>query len=141
MGHPLLGAAVELAGGAGLVCTGRLSVRTHPWLADHAVGGVVLLPGTGFVELAVCAGDQVGCGVLEELTLQAPLAFPEDGAAVQIQVVLAGSDAEGRRSVEVFSRSDVAGQSQGWTQHASGVLAPAGPAAAAEGDFVVWPPP
>nr|WP_244955719.1 type I polyketide synthase [Streptomyces chrestomyceticus] len=140
VGHPLLGAAVELAGGAGLVCTGRLSVRTHPWLADHAVGGVVLLPGTGFVELAVCAGDQVGCGVLEELTLQAPLAFPEDGAAVQIQVVLAGSDAEGRRSVEVFSRSDVAGQSQGWTQHASGVLAPAGPAAAAEGDFVVWPP-
>ncbi|MFF3277346.1 SDR family NAD(P)-dependent oxidoreductase [Streptomyces chrestomyceticus] len=140
VGHPLLGAAVELAGGAGLVCTGRLSVRTHPWLADHAVGGVVLLPGTGFVELAVCAGDQAGCGVLEELTLQAPLVFPEDGAAVQVQVVLAGPDAEGRRAVEVFSRSDVAGQSQGWTQHASGVLAPAGPAAAAEDDFAVWPP-
>nr|WP_241268971.1 type I polyketide synthase [Streptomyces chrestomyceticus] len=140
VGHPLLGAAVELAGGEGVVCTGRLSVRTHPWLADHAVGGVVLLPGTGFVELAVCAGDQAGCGVLEELTLQAPLVFPEDGAAVQVQVVLAGPDAEGRRAVEVFSRSDVAGQSQGWTQHASGVLAPAGPAAAAEDDFAVWPP-
>ncbi|MFI2239383.1 SDR family NAD(P)-dependent oxidoreductase [Streptomyces chrestomyceticus] len=140
VGHPLLGAAVELAGGAGLVCTGRLSVRTHPWLADHAVSGVVLLPGTGFVELAVCAGDQAGCGVLEELTLQAPLVFPEDGSAVQVQVVLAGADAEGRRSVEVFSRSDAAGQSPGWTQHASGVLAPAGPAAAAEEDFAVWPP-
>ncbi|MEU7598772.1 SDR family NAD(P)-dependent oxidoreductase, partial [Streptomyces sp. NPDC039022] len=140
VGHPLLGAAVELAGGAGLVCTGRLSVRTHPWLADHAVGGVVLLPGTGFVELAVCAGDQAGCGVLEELTLQAPLVLPEDGAAVQVQVVLAGADAEGRRAVEVFSRLDAAGQSQGWTQHAGGVLAPAGPVAAAEEDFAVWPP-
>ncbi|MEU7191700.1 SDR family NAD(P)-dependent oxidoreductase [Streptomyces sp. NPDC045369] len=140
VGHPLLGAAVELAGGAGLVCTGRLSVRTHPWLADHAVGGVVLLPGTGFVELAVCAGDQAGCGLLEELMLHAPLVFPEDGAAVQIQVVLAGADAEGRRSVEVFSRSDAAGQSQGWTQHASGTLAPAGPAAEADDDFAVWPP-
>ncbi|MEU7205645.1 type I polyketide synthase [Streptomyces sp. NPDC045470] len=140
VGHPLLGAAVELAGGAGVVCTGRLSVRTHPWLADHAVGGVVLLPGTGFVELAVCAGDQAGCGVLEELTLQAPLVLPEDGGAVQVQVVLAGADAEGRRAVEVFSRLDAAGQSQGWTQHAGGVLAPAGPAAAAEEDFAVWPP-
>ncbi|MEU7230239.1 SDR family NAD(P)-dependent oxidoreductase, partial [Streptomyces chrestomyceticus] len=140
VGHPLLGAAVELAGGAGLVCTGRLSVRTHPWLADHAVGGVVLLPGTGFVELAVRAGDQADCGRLEELTLQAPLVFPEDGAAVQIQVMLAGADAEGRRSVEIFSRLDAAGQSQEWTQHASGVLAPADPAAAAEDDFAVWPP-
>nr|WP_234352367.1 acyltransferase domain-containing protein [Streptomyces sp. NRRL F-6492] len=49
--HPLLGAAVELADGEGAVLTGRLSLRTHPWLADHAVFGTVLLPGTAFVEL------------------------------------------------------------------------------------------
>ena len=46
-GHPLLGAAVELAGGDGVVLTGRLSVQAQPWLADHVVGGVVLFPGTG----------------------------------------------------------------------------------------------
>ncbi|MFC8722607.1 SDR family NAD(P)-dependent oxidoreductase, partial [Kitasatospora sp. NPDC057198] len=133
VGHPLLGAAVELAGGAGVVCTGRLSVRTHPWLADHAIGGAVLLPGTGFVELAVRAGDQVGCGLLEELTLQAPLVLPSDGSGVQVQVVVADTDADGRRGVEIFSRPD--GRSD-WTQHASGLLAPAGSPATVEDDFV-----
>ena len=34
-GHPLLGAAVEVADGDEMLLTGRLSVRTHPWLADH----------------------------------------------------------------------------------------------------------
>ncbi|MEU5930915.1 type I polyketide synthase, partial [Streptomyces antimycoticus] len=57
--HPLVGAVVPLAGGDGLLLTGRISAQTHPWLADHAVMGSVLLPGTAFVELAVRAGDQV----------------------------------------------------------------------------------
>ncbi|MBI0301094.1 type I polyketide synthase, partial [Streptomyces sp. PRKS01-29] len=48
--HPLVGAAVPLAGGEGLLLTGRLSAQTHPWLLDHAVMGSVLLPGTAFVE-------------------------------------------------------------------------------------------
>ncbi|MER7674792.1 type I polyketide synthase [Kitasatospora sp. NPDC096128] len=140
VGHPLLGAAVELAGGAGLVCTGRLSVRSHPWLADHVVGGAVLLPGTGFVEMVVRAGDQVGCGLLEELTLQAPLVLPADGSGVQVQVVVADADEDGRRTVEVFSRLDAAEAQQGWVQHASGVVVAAEGGAVAEEDFAVWPP-
>ena len=53
--------------------TGRLSLADQPWLADHAVGGVVLFPGAGFVELVIRAGDEVGCAVIEELVLAAPL--------------------------------------------------------------------
>ncbi|MFI1769944.1 type I polyketide synthase, partial [Streptomyces sp. NPDC020800] len=143
VGHPLLGAVVELAGGAGVVCTGRLSVGSHPWLADHAVGGVVLLPSTGYVELAVRAGDQVGCGLLEELTLQAPLVVPADGSGVRIQVVVAAGDDDGRRTVEVFSRPDQPGTEQPWVQHASGVVSPAttaGTTAATDEDLLVWPP-
>ncbi|MGA7704396.1 MAG: beta-ketoacyl synthase N-terminal-like domain-containing protein, partial [Solirubrobacteraceae bacterium] len=34
--HPLLGAAVALAGARGLLFTGRLSLREQPWLAGHA---------------------------------------------------------------------------------------------------------
>ncbi|GAA2515935.1 hypothetical protein GCM10010434_073420 [Winogradskya humida] len=139
--HPLLGAAVELAGGAGLLCTGRLSVRTHPWLADHRVGGVVLLPGTGFVEMVVRAGDQVGCGRLEELTLQAPLVLPADGSGVQIQVVIAAAAADDRRAVEVFSRPDEPGTQQAWVQHAGGLLAPATEAREEDQDLITWPPP
>ncbi len=140
VGHPLLGAAVELAGGTGLLCTGRLSVRTQPWLADHTVGGFVLLPGTGFVELAVRAGDQVGCGLLEELTLQAPLVVPADGAGVRIQVVLAGADEDGRRGVEIFSHADRPGTEQPWTRHATGVVAPAAAPAPADDELLAWPP-
>ncbi|MGW5449825.1 type I polyketide synthase, partial [Streptomyces asiaticus] len=47
--HPLLGAVVPLPQSDGLVFTSRLSLRSHPWLADHAIGGVVLFPGTGLV--------------------------------------------------------------------------------------------
>ncbi|MBF6330414.1 type I polyketide synthase [Nocardia transvalensis] len=137
--HPLLGAAVDLAGGSGVVCTGALSVRTHPWLADHVVGGVILLPATGFVEMAVRAGDHVGCGVVEELTLQAPLVVPGKGA-VRIQVVVAAADEDGRRTVEIFSRADEPDSRETWTQHASGVLATAGQDVIAGEDFAVWPP-
>ncbi len=82
--HPLLGAAVSVADG-GVLLTGRLSAGTVPWLADHQVAGTVLFPGTGFVELAIRAGDEVGCPYVRELTLQAPLVLPESGA-VQVQV-------------------------------------------------------
>ena len=48
-------------------------MATQPWLVDHVVGETVLFPGAGFVELAIRAGDEVDCGVLEELTVSAPL--------------------------------------------------------------------
>ncbi len=133
VGHPLLGAVMELADGA-TVCSGRLSTRTQPWLADHAVGGVILFPGTGFVELAVRAGDQVGRGKVEELTLQAPLVLPADGGAVRIQVVVAAD----RENLEIFSRPD--GSAAEWTRHATGVLAAASAPPAVSEDFGVWPP-
>ncbi|MBD3011498.1 acyltransferase domain-containing protein, partial [Streptomyces sp. 5-10] len=68
--HPLLGAVVGLAGGDGVLLTGRLSLVSHGWLADHAVWGVVVVPGSALVELVLRAGDGVGCGWLEELTLE-----------------------------------------------------------------------
>ncbi|WP_335984696.1 polyketide synthase dehydratase domain-containing protein, partial [Streptomyces sp. CA2R106] len=101
--------------------TGRLSLAAMPWLADHAVHGTVLLPGTAFVDLAVHAGDLAGCGVLEELTLQEPLILPEHGG-VQVQVHVGDSDGgSGRRTVTVSSRE---GEGE-WVRHAVGLLAPA----------------
>ena len=137
-GHPLLGAAVELAGSEGYMFTGRLSLRAQPWLADHAVAGTVLLPGTAFVEMAVQAGNAAGCGRVQELALEAPLVLPDDGA-VRVQVVVDGPDASGGRAVRVFARAGEAGAEGSWTRHASGRLVPAGvPPVAAE--FAVWPP-
>ena len=67
-------------------------MRAFGWLADHAVLGTVLLPGTAFVELASWAGSQLGWGEVEELTLEAPLVLPEQGG-VQVQVRVGGPDA------------------------------------------------
>ncbi|MFJ1709950.1 polyketide synthase dehydratase domain-containing protein, partial [Kitasatospora sp. NPDC088346] len=135
--HPLLGASLALADAEGHLFTGRLALDVHPWLADHAVAGSVLLPGTAFVELAVRAGDQVGCAVLEELTLEAPLIVPERGA-VQIQVSVGGADESGRRSVALHSRAEDAAPDAHWTRHAVGLLAEA---AAGDGEALTqWPP-
>ncbi|MET8179267.1 SDR family NAD(P)-dependent oxidoreductase [Streptomyces sp. NPDC005336] len=133
-GHPLLGAAVLVAGG-GMLFTGRLSTATAPWLADHAVGGTVLLPGTAFVELAISAGYDLGCGRLAELTMEAPLTLPERGA-VQLQLHLADPDETGRRTLSVHSRSE--GDDVPWTRNASGLLEP--DTAEEAFDLAAWPP-
>ncbi|WAP54080.1 type I polyketide synthase [Streptomyces sp. S465] len=123
-GHPLLSAAVELADGQGHLLTGRLSVRSHGWLADHVVAGAVLVPGTALVEWALRAADEVGCGGVEELTLQVPLVLPPDGG-VRLQVVVGGPGADGRRDVRMYSRpDDDADTAAGWVCHAEGVLSP-----------------
>ncbi len=135
--HPLLGAAVGLAGG-GCVFTGRLSLEGAPWLVDHAVLGVVLLPGTALLELVLHAGARVGCPVVRELMLQAPLVLGE-GGGVRVQVVVGEPGEGGERTVEVYSclgdaggglddggldgalAGGVGGEG-GWTRHASGAL-------------------
>ncbi|MDU0288176.1 type I polyketide synthase, partial [Saccharothrix longispora] len=131
--HPLLAAAVVLADSGGLLLTGRISTASHAWLADHAVGGTVLLPGTAFVELALRAGDQVGCELVEDLVLESPLLLPEGGSAL-VQVEVAPADGAGRRAFTVHSR---ASDDDPWTRHAEGVLALH---ATASPDLDAWPP-
>ncbi|MFF1698112.1 type I polyketide synthase [Streptomyces sp. NPDC058257] len=140
--HPLLAAVTELADSEGLVFSGRLSLRTHPWLADYRVLDTAVLPGAAYVELALRAGDHVGCASLDDLVLEAPLVLPErDG--VQIRLSLDGPDASGAtdasgsgsRTFTVDSRRDEGGE---WTRHATGTLtAEAHPVT---DDLVVWPP-
>ncbi|MGQ4389791.1 SDR family NAD(P)-dependent oxidoreductase [Streptomyces sp. SAS_270] len=136
-GHTLLGAAVRMADGDGVVLTGRLSVSSQPWLADHAVGGTVLFPGTGLVELALAAGDEVGCDRLEELTLQAPLVLAESGGVI-VHVVVDEPDESGtRRAVRLYTRTQDTDDVQ-WTLHATGSLSatPVEPSF----DLAQWPP-
>jgi polyketide synthase 12 len=125
--HPLLGAAVALAGDRGWLFTGRLSLASYPWLADHAVLGTVLLPGTAFVELALHAGRRVGCETVRELTLETPLVLGEDDA-VALQVSVGDPDENGQRHIGIYSRPDASHEGlsteQDWTRHAGGTLIP-----------------
>ncbi|MFE3553213.1 type I polyketide synthase, partial [Streptomyces kronopolitis] len=135
--HPLLGATVSLAGGHEVVLTGRLSPRTQPWLAEHRIAGAIVVPSTALLELAVRAGDEVGCSHVRELALEAPLVLAEDGA-VQLQLRIEDPDASGDRALGVYARPVAASADAPWTRHASGVLAESGPSEAF--DFAVWPP-
>ncbi|MEU8878392.1 acyltransferase domain-containing protein, partial [Streptomyces javensis] len=138
--HSLLGAAVPLAEG-GQLFTGRISLETHPWLADHQVLGSALVPPAALVELVIRAGDQVGCGRVEELTLEAPLVLPEQGG-VQVQVVVEEPDEAGLRPVAVYSHlEDATGSDDAaWSSHATGLLV-AGESAAGDGVVLEqWPP-
>ncbi|MEV0903222.1 polyketide synthase dehydratase domain-containing protein, partial [Actinoplanes sp. NPDC049802] len=133
-GHPLLGAAIELPGLDGVVYSGRLSVSAQPWLADHVIGGVVLVPGAALVELAVHAADAVGCSVVEELTTITPLVLPAD-AGVQLRIRVGEPDGEDHRPLEIHSRPEGA---DAWTTHAIGSVAAV--PVDSPGTVVEWPP-
>nr|WP_050487151.1 SDR family NAD(P)-dependent oxidoreductase [Streptomyces sp. CNS654] len=142
--HPMLAAAVTLADTDSHLFTGQLSAQTQRWTADHVVMETILLPGTGFVEMALRAAEQVGCDLVEELTLEAPLVLPERGA-IQVQLVVGAPDGTGRRPLTVHSRpaesaAEVPGE-RPWLRHATGVLAARDGAPDPGFDFAAWPPP
>ncbi|HEV7774650.1 MAG TPA: SDR family NAD(P)-dependent oxidoreductase [Conexibacter sp.] len=138
-GHPVLMQMTPLARGDEWLFTGRLSTQTHAWIGGHVLAGTLVLPGAAFVDLVLAAGATVGCDVVEELTLEAPLLPPAAGG-VELQLFVEAPDEAGRRGFGVHSREEGAGE---WTAHATGTL---GAAAAPEDPLVeplaaeAWPP-
>ncbi|ORB52070.1 type I polyketide synthase [Mycobacterium persicum] len=120
--HPLLGAITTLADRDEVVATGRLALGSQRWLAAHRVGDVVVLPGTGFVDVVLGVGDYVGCPVIDELVLHTPLVLAEH-TPTDIQISVADPDGGGRRSFNVHSRVGADHRAEpGWVLHASGIL-------------------
>ncbi|GLY91995.1 type I polyketide synthase [Actinoallomurus iriomotensis] len=111
--HPLLGAAINLAGTDTQVFTARLSPHTHPWLAEHTVGGSALLPGTAFLELAMHAAGHLGHRHLDELVLHTPLVVTD-----QTQLQLTATPEDDRHSLTVHSRLG----DGPWTLHATATV-------------------
>ncbi len=104
--HPLLGGHVHdpQAPGRHLWQT-PISPRRLPWLDDHQVAGVAVLPGTGYAEMMLAAGAEVFGTThlsLSELSIEKPLPLePEplvttrlqrDGQAAAAEVVSQGQD-------------------------------------------------
>ncbi|MFF8775599.1 acyltransferase domain-containing protein, partial [Kitasatospora sp. NPDC015120] len=120
-GHPLLGAVTE--GATSTVLSGRISLATHPWLADHQVAGTTVLPGAAFTELAIHAADQVGYGSIRELTVQTPLILPEHGATRLRVEVGEPHTHDHTRPIRIDARPDTSAETS-WTCHATGTLDP-----------------
>ena len=85
--HPLLGWPLKdaVAGWENI-----LDPRTQPWLADHCVGGSVVLPGAAYVEMALAAAREWFGGEtqeLEELDIVAPVVFDgEHGRSIRFDL-------------------------------------------------------
>ncbi|MET3988189.1 type I polyketide synthase [Streptomyces sp. PvR034] len=141
--HPLLAAATIPAESGAAVFTGRISLPTHPWLADHVLLGTVLLPGTAFLELALAAGREIGSGRVRELTLERPLTLTAD-TGVTLQVQVAEADESGARTATIHSRTGTADQAEPaeWIRHATATLTAEEPLESAEfADLQgAWPP-
>ncbi|MEV6766953.1 acyltransferase domain-containing protein, partial [Streptomyces sp. NPDC051105] len=105
--HPILAAAVSVGDRDEWVFTGRVAQAAQPWTQDHAVLGMVILPGAALVELALTAGRVAGTAVVDELVLEAPLILADD-AGRQVQVVVGRAGEDGRREVAVYSRAEAA---------------------------------
>ena len=86
----------------------------------------------------LAAAERVGLDRVEELTVEAPLVLPANGA-VELQVTVGAADEGGRRSVALHSRSEASSVEGGWRRHATGLLGQ--DPGEASFDLRAWPPP
>jgi acyl carrier protein len=135
--HPVLRSVTAVPGSDRVRLDARFSLRSHPWLADHVVSGMVLVPAAAMVELLLRAGAEIGCNVLREFLILEPLPLDEP-EGVHLEVVVSELQPDDSRHVEVYARGEHADLAAGWVRHATGILG-----AVAEGpdvDLVEWPP-
>lgn len=121
LAHPLLSFALPLADSDGFVFAGLLSTQTDPWLLEHSIYAVPIFPGTGFLELALLAAQQLELPGIQELELSSPLS-PSEQAPIQLQLRVLPPDATGNRSFVLSSRAKSESLKTPWVQHGSGVF-------------------
>ncbi|MEK8173339.1 hypothetical protein NKH77_43910 [Streptomyces sp. M19] len=103
--------------------TGSMSQETQPWTRDHMVFGIVLVPGAAMVEMALTIGRRLGCDVVDELVVAAPLVL-EDHVTRQIRITAGPAGEDGRREIAFFSRIETGeDEAAELTCHARGWLA------------------
>lgn len=115
LAHPLLGYRLraELP-----EWENRLDIRRHPALADHRVGGEIVFPAAGFIEMALAAAAEIHGGALAELedfAIHAPLVLEAERSRT---VRLAVDPEDGRFAVR--GRPTASGDAS--RVHASGRL-------------------
>lgn len=116
-GHPLLGLPFAAAHGGAYFWESDIDTAGLPWLRDHAIAGMPVLPGAAYLEIALAAAraalpwPQV---TLADARFETMLLLPE-GESRRVQVSLTRT-AGGTAQVEVSSRP--AAGSASWTRHA-----------------------
>ncbi len=120
-GHPLLGVHVELPEGGRHLWRADAGTARLPWLNDHQVYGVPVLPVAGYAEMALAAGREIlsahgapedvvltGLELLELMTL---------GEHTDVTTSLT-TQADGSARVEIFARPPGSPASTAMSRHA-----------------------
>ncbi|MGH3862638.1 SDR family NAD(P)-dependent oxidoreductase [Actinokineospora sp.] len=107
--HPLLGEHVELPDDGRHVWQADLGADPLPWLADHRAYGVVVLPGTAFVEVALSAARRALGSDRVAVTDLVLAEFLVPGPDTKLTTVV---ESDGR--ITISARSD-----GGWVTHAT----------------------
>lgn len=112
-GHPLLGRRIELAHDpSSWMWESEIDLRRLPYLAEHRIDGVAVLPGSAYVEIAATAVRQAygwGRCELEDVRFERAMTLQPE-CAVRVQTLLSGG--EGARTVVVRSAA-----ADGWARH------------------------
>ena len=114
--HPLLGRRVRAATTTDVVFERALSVHDPDFVQDHRVHDVVVFPATGYLEMALAAGEAVtgAPSALRDVIIREPLVLTEDAKAVQLAVTPDGAG----HLFRVFSQESA--DSDSWRLHAEG---------------------
>jgi len=119
-GHPLLGSRIRLAGSPERRFESRIDRGRPAFLDHHRIFGAVVLPASGYVEMALAAAAEVLDArrpVVAELALREALALPEEGEKV-LQTVLEPGDGPAHR-LRIYSLEEPGdGAEPRWTLHA-----------------------
>ena len=100
--HPLLSAAIEDPEGRGVTLSGRVSLQSRPWLAEHVAAGAVLFPATAFLELALSAAERLGAEQVGRVGARVASDLAR-ASAVQLRVVIVEPE-QGDWQIAIYSR-------------------------------------
>lgn len=119
--HPLLGEKIDLAHSpASHIWQNYISLDQLTYLQDHRVGGKVVFPGTGYLEVAFQAMEELGIGqshAVSGFNFQKIMTLTEGSAkSLQTQVT---SDESGNYRLSIYSKQS---EKNRWKQHVSASL-------------------
>ena len=123
--HPLLGPHLSSSTDAGMhYWETELSADLVPWLDEHRVDGLRVLPSSAYVEMALAAAAEAFGGqapMLSSVTFERALVLSDDAAAT-VQVVVS-SDSPSTATFRVSGR-EASGEARtgAWTLHAKGAI-------------------
>jgi acyl transferase domain-containing protein len=101
----------------------ELSRQVLPYLKDHRIQGVMVLPGTAYLEIAQVGADEVfgkGSYRLKDIEFHEALFLTEDGTR-KVQLIFSPS-VNGETPFEIYSQSASTGQKLKWILHTTGKI-------------------